>query len=50
MGSVGINSGYNEVVLTDCNNQKGTGKTVDEALNNLNKNTGKNYTKEDIVK
>ena len=50
IGSVGISSGYNEIVLSDCNNQTGTGKTVDEALDDLNKKTGKNYTKEDIVK
>lgn len=49
MGGVGKKTGYDTVTLSDCNNASGTGKTTQEALDALNKKTGKNYTEKDIV-
>ena len=49
MGTVGKKTGYNEVILTDCNGNQGKGRDVDAALKDLNGKTGKEYTEQDIV-
>ena len=49
MGGVGAKYNQNgEITLQDCNGTQGKGKTIEEALADLNKKTGKNYTEEDI--
>ena len=37
-----------EITLQDCNGTQGKGKTIKEALADLNNKTGKNYTEDDI--
>lgn len=49
MGTVGKKTGYNEVILTDCNGVQGKGVDAEAALKDLNEKTGKEYTEQDIV-
>lgn len=49
MGKVGIETGYNEVTLTDCNGKTAKGANVDEAITNFNKQHKTEYTKEDVI-